>query len=81
MEHTLTDSDLDEGPHLPALLTVPGCIVEDDVRGPDLLPGQPRVSDVVILGGVPHEEHIMPLGDDLTVGRHGLRSLILAKSL
>ena len=72
--------DLDESPHLPALLPVPGGVVEDNVRGPDLLPGQPRVGDVVILGGVPHQEHVMPLGDDLTVGRHGLRSLILAKS-
>ena len=73
-------SDLDECPHLAALLPIPGCVVEDNVRGPDLLPGQPRVRDVVVLGRVPHEEHVMPLGDDLTVGRHGLRSLILKTS-
>ena len=71
--------DLDESPHLPALLPVPGSVVEDNVRGPDLLPGQPRVGDVVILGGVPHQEHVMPLGDNLTVGSQGLGSLILVR--
>ena len=70
-------ADLDEGPHLPALLPIPRGIVEDNVWGPDLLPGQPGVCDVVILGGVPHQEHIMPLSDDLTVGGHRLSSLIL----
>ena len=75
--HSLITADLDECPHLPALLPVPRSIVEHNVGGPDLLPGQPGVGYVVILGGVPHQEHIMPLGDDLTVGGHGLSSLIL----
>ena len=75
--HSLIMADLDECPHLPALLPVPRSIVEHNVRGPDLLPGQPGVGDVVILGRVPHQEHIMPFGDDLTVGGHSLSSLIL----
>ena len=75
--HSLIMADLDECPHLPALLPVPCSIVEHNVWGPDLFPGQPGVGDVVILGGVPHQEHIMPFGDDLTVGGHSLSSFIL----
>ena len=66
-----------EGPHLPPLLPVPGRVVKDDVRGPDPLPGQPSVLDVVVVLGVPHQEHVVPLGDDLTVGSQGLSSLVL----
>ena len=80
-EFECVGADLYECPHLPALLPVPGGVVEDDVRGPDLLPGQPGVRDVVVLGRVPHEEHVVPLGDDLTVGGHGLGTLILIKAL
>ena len=65
-----------EGPHLPPLLPVPGRVVKDDVRGPDPLPGQPSVLDVVVVLGVPHQEHIVPLGDDLAVGGECLGSLV-----
>ena len=41
-EFECVGADLYECPHLPALLPVPGGVVEDDVRGPDPLPGQPR---------------------------------------
>ena len=40
----------------------------------DIVPGVPYV---VIIVRIPHEEHVMPLGDDLAVGRHRLSSLIL----
>ena len=37
----------------------------------------PGVADVVVVVRVPHEEHVVPLGDHLAVGRHGLSSLVL----
>ena len=40
----------------------------------DIVPGVPYV---VIIVRIPHEEHVMPLGDDLAVGRHRLSSLVL----
>ena len=36
----------------------------------------PGVCDVVVFGRIPHEEHIVPLGDDLAVGGQCLRSLV-----
>ena len=79
--HTLTlyplALHLNESPHLPALLPVPRGVVEDDVRGPDPLPGQAGVGDVVVVGRVPHQEDVVPLGDDLAVGGQGLGPLIL----
>lgn len=71
------EDDLNECSHLSSLFTITSSIVEDNIRCPDPLPGQPGVCDVVVLGGVPHQEHVMPLGDDLTVGCQGLGSLIL----
>ena len=69
--------DLNECSHLPSLFSITSGIVEDYVRCPDPFPGQPGVCDVIVLGGIPHQEHVMPLGDDLTVGCQGLGSLIL----
>ena len=56
-----------QGSHLSPLLPISCSIVEYDVRGPDPLPGQPCVGDVVVLSRVPHQEHIVPLGDDFAV--------------
>ena len=77
----LTRVYLDESPHLPALLAVPRRVVEDDVRGPDPLPRQPGVRDVVVVGRVPHQEDVLPLGDDLAVGGQGLGPLVLKNPL
>ena len=68
---------LNESSHLPALFPVPRGVVEDDVGCPDSLPGQAGVGDVVVVGRVPHQEHVVPLGDDLAVGGQGLGSLVL----
>ena len=45
-----------------------------------LFPRQPCVSDVVILTRIPHQEHIVPLGYDLTASGQGLSLLILQYS-
>ena len=41
----------------------------------------PGVGDVVVVPGVPHEEHVVPLGDDLAVGRQGLGALVLPNTI
>ena len=69
--------DLYECPHLPALLPVARRVIQDNVWCPDSLPGQAGVGDVVVVGRVPHQEDVVPLGDDLAVGGQGLGSLVL----
>ena len=41
----------------------------------------PGVGDVVVVAWVPHEEHVVPLGDDLTVGGQGLGALVLVNTI
>ena len=45
------------------------------------VPWQPGVGDVVVILRVPHQEHVVPLGDDLTVGSQCLSSFILNRNI